>query len=370
MYTVLLILCYVPACQGKPPLCEPADIGCSPFTAHLLYTLENDRFNPLYIAGKFLGIGGVQESIDGGDFTLIGSFADAVVIAAVTVLDDRLIGVGEATAGGCIIKFSDSYGASWSTPDCQNSGDSLIDVAAGNGMVVAVGLNAQVRVSLDDGNTWQTGAAVGGSGAFNAVLFHDGIFYAGTATGGVYTSVDPLNVAFANPGGGAPAGTQVITQTVDSNGNYYAVDIGGSSIHKFDGASWTSSSNLFAARESTELAYAAAEGAGKILAVGGSAGLGVDCLADSAAGGVNFFGSGKMSTSCADLAGEAYLINRVTFYNGGFIASGLETGAGTQVGILLRSANGDPFSWSADITDNQTLFLDFFAPFGTGSVSY
>lgn len=342
--------------------CASADFQCAPLRTQLLHLIKGGEFRPLYVSGKFFGVGGLLESIDGSAFQQIGAFSDTLAIGGAVRSKGRLIAGGELTAGGCVIRTSDDEGGRWDDRNCNNVGDAIIDLAAGNGMIVAIGINQLVRVSLDNGDTWQNGAALAGAGNLNRLLFHGGRFYLATATGGVYTSTDPLNIAFTNPGGGAPAGTQIINHGLDQQGNYYAVDIGASAIHKFDGSTWTTASNLFTAKENTELAYAVAAGKGMLLAAGAGAGLNQDCMVDSTSDGVNFSGGVKMSSLCADLAGESYLINRLAYYNGKFIGTGLEIGAGTSKGIFLSSESGAAFSWTGAIQDSQTLYTDFHIP--------
>jgi len=104
--------------------------------------------------------------------------------------DGIWVAVGEAYGGTGSIISSSNNGVSWTRRACTTTSD-LNAVAWGGGVFVAIGDGSRVHTS-PDGVTFTYRASLSGDVSlnFNAIIYVDGLFIAGAATGEIYISAD------------------------------------------------------------------------------------------------------------------------------------------------------------------------------------
>ncbi|MCR9145379.1 MAG: hypothetical protein NXI24_24285 [bacterium] len=273
--------------------------------------------NPAWLsiayAGSLVGVGSDLDTcrtyrqdlpatiVSSGQFTVNGcKFLGGVEYGAgryVAVGSDQL---GDGPTTQCVILNSPN-GYDWSPVDCgPTAGSGLSPVAYGSGTFVASStgnLAAVLRVSTDDGVTWQARAAGTTQGIEN-FLFHNGVFYAASKDG-VYASTDPVNVAFATTGSGTEQYEQM---AVGADGRIVAIGNSGATpiVKVLQNGVWTTGSGIFANATGGELPGGVIFDGTRFIAIGSkSSGSGADCFADFSYDGLTWNGGYTMHPACA-----------------------------------------------------------------------
>ena len=275
----------------------------------------------IFDQGEFIAVGKnkFMTTSDGFNWLSRDPLAD-INFYGVARFGNRMVIVGE----GGTIETNDSN-SNWITR-ISNVATDLNDIATNGDILVAVGSSGVILTSTD-GNTW-TARTSPIAANFNAIHYGNSTFTVVGDNSALLTSVDGINWTLR---GGIDAGN--LYDVIFANGQFVIVGQNGGIVTSNDGVNFT---QLFGSNYNNYTGLAMVTNGNEIVRVGNPSEIYV--------GDATNFGASVT-------AGQTFPINKVEYFNGGFIAVG-------DNGLVLTSQDGN--TWISQATPTTEHIRDVF----------